>query len=53
MISAVISDMFLVWMAAFVCLMAALERPDRRAFWLACLYACGVVDVAHFVIGAA
>lgn len=47
-----VSDMFLVWLAAAVCLLAALERPDRRAFWLSCLYFCGVVDVAHLLIGA-
>ena len=48
-----VSDLFLIWLAAAVCLMAALERPDRRAFWLACLYFCGVIGVTHFMIGAA
>lgn len=43
--------MFLIWVASFTCLLAALERPDRRRFWLACLYFCGAVDVVHFVMG--
>lgn len=47
------SDLFLTWLSAVMCLLTALERPDRRAFWLSCLYFCVGASVVYTLIEAA
>lgn len=47
------SDLFLTWLSAVICLLAAMERPDRRAFWLSCLYFCVGASVVCTLIEAA
>ena len=38
-------DLLLCWLAAWLCIMAAIERPDRLKFWLWCCYGCMAVSV--------
>jgi hypothetical protein len=47
----VMSDLFLSWMAAVLCLIAAIERPDRLKFWLWCCYGCVAVGIITALTG--
>lgn len=41
----------LCFIAATMCVVAAIERPDRQNFWLACCYIVGVTGLLSLVIG--
>jgi len=49
------SDLFVIWLAAFFCVVAGIERPDRWTFWHKAFWFCVVADVVHglFLAGAA
>lgn len=42
---------FTGFLAGCVCLMAAIERPDRQKFWVTCAYLCSSLGFVFGLFG--